>query len=220
VGGRFHLPVCTRDQHLHRSERAGDNAGFAADASLLINLHRIIDVGDGTVRAAARAGGGFAVVTGHRAVVPGMFDNGNTWIKHIRGKGMLLVVMRHYAGHFAGMTSNTVLAIRHNKTVHGTLLDWLDKPYLLYDYSIYRGACGQAMSICPERLSICHEHVADQFISAFQKSCRPAQSRQMVYSPCNRLSAGRKLSKGKESTLRVGSRSRKFGLNCVLPRDA
>ncbi|XDK22786.1 Hypothetical protein ABZS17I87_03131 [Kosakonia cowanii] len=120
------------------------------------------------------------------------------------------------------MTSNTVLAIRHNKTVHGTLLDWLDKPYLLYDYSIYRGACGQAMSICPERLSICHEHVADQFISAFQKSSRPAQSRRMVYSPFNRLSARRTLSKGKESTLRVGSRRRKFGLNAfclVMPQS-
>ena len=189
MSGGFHLPFYGRDQHLHRAERAGDNAGFAADAFLLINLYRIIDASDGTVRATARAGSRFTVVAGHRAVLLGVFDDGNTWVERIRGKRMLLFVVRHNAGHFAGMTSNTVLAIRHNKTVHGTLLDWLDKPYLLYDYSIYRGACGQAMSICPERLSICHEHVADQFISAFQKSSSPAYLRRMVYSPCNRFSA-------------------------------
>jgi len=78
--------------------------------------------------------------------------------------------MRHHTRHFAGTTSNTLLAIRHNKTIHGTLLFWFNKPYFLYDHFIYRGSTTQAMFICPDRLSICHELVADQFISGFLKN--------------------------------------------------
>ena len=33
-------------------------------------------------------------------------------------QGMLLIVVRHHAGDFAGATPNALLAVSHNKTIH------------------------------------------------------------------------------------------------------
>jgi len=74
--------------------------------------------------------------------------------------------MCHYTGHFTGATPYTLLAVSHNKTIHGSLLFWFNKPYFLYEQCIYLGCSAQAMYICPEALLNGHAHVADQFIVA------------------------------------------------------
>ncbi|EFX47890.1 hypothetical protein LTSEBAI_3487 [Salmonella enterica subsp. enterica serovar Baildon str. R6-199] len=47
---------------------------------------------------------------------------------------MSLIIVSHYAGDLAGMAAQTLLAIGHNKTIHGVLLFWLQKPYSLYEH--------------------------------------------------------------------------------------
>jgi hypothetical protein len=73
--------------------------------------------------------------------------------------------MRHHTRHFTGTAPNTLLAVSHNKTIHGNLLFWFNKPWFLYEQCIYLGYSGRAMYICTEALLNCHAHVADQFIA-------------------------------------------------------
>ncbi|AMO47822.1 Hypothetical protein AKI40_1407 [Enterobacter sp. FY-07] len=168
MGGGFHPPLANgRYQDLQGAERARDNAGLTADALLLVDLHGIIDTTDRTVRATAGTGCSFTVAAGHRAALLLMFNYRNARMKMRRTDDMLLFIVSHYARHFAGTTSYTLLAIRHNKAIHGTLLFWFNKPCFLYEHCIYRGSFTLAMYNCPDRLSICHELVADQFISGF-----------------------------------------------------
>jgi len=116
------------DQNLHGAEGACDDAGFTADTLLLIDLHAVANPTDGAVGTATGAGGGFAVVTGHRPTLPLMLDDGNARMKLRAAQNMLVIVMRHHAGDFTSTTSYTLLAIRHNKTIHGNLLLCSDKP--------------------------------------------------------------------------------------------
>jgi hypothetical protein len=44
---------------------------------------------------------------------------------------MLFAIVSHDAGDLTGMASQALLAIDHNKTIHGFLLFWLQKPYSL-----------------------------------------------------------------------------------------
>ena len=39
---------------------------------------------------------------------------------------MLLIIMRHYAGNFAGVAPNTLLAVSHNKTIHNDTCFWFN----------------------------------------------------------------------------------------------
>ena len=39
---------------------------------------------------------------------------------------VLFTVVRHHAGDFAGTTSNTVLAVGHNKTIHNNTCFWFN----------------------------------------------------------------------------------------------
>lgn len=62
-----------------------------------------------------------------------MFNDRNSGLKMPLAQDMLLTIMGHDTGDFAGIASQALLAIDHNKTIHGFLLFWLQKPYSLYD---------------------------------------------------------------------------------------
>ena len=65
VGARFNAPLFGWRQHyLHGAKRAGNDAGFAADAFRLIDQNSIITLTNSAVRAATRAGGILAVMAG------------------------------------------------------------------------------------------------------------------------------------------------------------
>jgi hypothetical protein len=109
--------VCT-DHNVDGAERTGEHAGFAADTALWVNLHAVILFDDGRYRAALGAGGIFTVTTGHSAALrPGLYHR-NTRCEIALTQRMLFIMMSHHAGNFAGATSNTLLAVCHNKTIH------------------------------------------------------------------------------------------------------
>ena len=66
-----------------------------------------------------------------RAALLLMFNDGNSGLEMPLAQDMLLVVVSHDAGDLTGMASQALLAIDHNKTIHGFLLFWLQKPYSL-----------------------------------------------------------------------------------------
>ena len=39
---------------------------------------------------------------------------------------VLLIVVRHHAGHFAGATPDALLAVSHNKTIHNNTCFWFN----------------------------------------------------------------------------------------------
>jgi hypothetical protein len=86
---------------------------------------------DCPVRATSGAGRIFTVVAGHCATLLLMFNDGNSGLEMPLAQDMLLVVVSHDAGDLTGMASQALLAIDHNKTIHGFLLFWLQKPYSL-----------------------------------------------------------------------------------------
>jgi hypothetical protein len=88
---------------------------------------------DGAIRAASGTGRVLTVAAGHRAALVLMFDDGNARLKMPLAQDMLLIVMRHDTGDLTGVASQALLAVDHNKTIHGFLLFWLQKPYSLYD---------------------------------------------------------------------------------------
>ena len=55
-------------------------------------------------------------------VAAGQFAVTSVWEKALRGQHVLLLVMRHHAGHFAGLAADALSAIAQNKVVHGFLL--------------------------------------------------------------------------------------------------
>ncbi len=67
-------------------------------------------------------GGVLAVAAGDGVTLALRFDHGDTWQKALRGQHVLLLVMRHHAGHFAGLAADALSAIAQNKVVHGFLL--------------------------------------------------------------------------------------------------
>ncbi len=66
--------------------------------------------------------GVLAVAAGDGVTLALRFDHGDTWQKALRGQHVLLLVMRHHAGHFAGTAADALSAIAQNKVVHGFLL--------------------------------------------------------------------------------------------------
>ncbi|OTW33110.1 hypothetical protein CAP57_20770 [Enterobacter kobei] len=53
---------------------------------------------------------------------------------------MLPIVVRHYAGHFAGATPNALLAISHNKTIHNHTCFWFNNLFL-YKSMVFTHHC-------------------------------------------------------------------------------
>jgi hypothetical protein len=106
------------DNHIHGTKRTRHHAGLTANASLRVNLHAILDFCYGPVWATLLAGGIFTVVTGHCTVTLPLFKHRNTGNKLALSQNMLLVIMPHYARHFARVTANTVFIVSHNKTIH------------------------------------------------------------------------------------------------------
>jgi hypothetical protein len=88
---------------------------------------------DCPVWATSGAGRIFTVVAGHRTALLLMLDDGNSGLEMPRAQDMLLAIVSHDAGDLTGMATQALLAIDHNKTIHGFLLFWLQKPYSLYD---------------------------------------------------------------------------------------
>ena len=57
---------------------------------------------------------------------------------------MLLAVVRHHAGHFAGPTPNALLAVSHNKTIHNHTCFWFNNLILCMNRVFtHYGAIGQ-----------------------------------------------------------------------------
>jgi hypothetical protein len=106
------------DDDLHRAKRASHRAGLTADAFLLIHLYAVIAFADGAVRAALRAGRIFTMMTCDGASLPAGPQDRNTGMKMALAQNVLLTVVRHDAGYFAGATPNALLAVSHNKTIH------------------------------------------------------------------------------------------------------
>jgi len=98
-GGRHH--------HLQGAKRTGDNAGFASNTFLFIDLHGAIRYLDRAIRTAAGAGRIFTMVTGHGATLLTLLYNGNARPEPGFLNDVLLIIMCHHAGHFTGMAGNT-----------------------------------------------------------------------------------------------------------------
>jgi G:T-mismatch repair DNA endonuclease (very short patch repair protein) len=81
-----------------------------------------------------RAGRIFAVVAGNGTVLA-RFEDRNTGMKMALAQDMLLIVVRHHAGDFAGTTPNALLAVSHNKTIHNHTCFWFNN-LILYMYCI------------------------------------------------------------------------------------
>lgn len=114
-----------RQDYLHRAKRTGHYAGFTADTLLLINLHAVVDVAYRPIRTTAGARSIFAMVAGHRTPLMLMLDDSDPGLVVTLAKDMLLFIVGQDTSHFTGMASQALLAVGHNKTVHGDLLFWL-----------------------------------------------------------------------------------------------
>jgi hypothetical protein len=106
---------------LHDPKRAGHHAGFTADTFFLAHLYAAVNLAYRTVRTAAGAGRAFTMVTRYGVTFFLAFDDDNSWQKAACGQDVLLIVMRHDAGHFAGLASDAFVTIAQNKVVHGIL---------------------------------------------------------------------------------------------------
>ncbi|KAI3489647.1 hypothetical protein L1887_46702 [Cichorium endivia] len=108
------------DHHLHRAVRAGDHAGFAANAALLHDVHKAFLAFNRPVRADVRARCVFALATDGGGGNIHAFDDVDTRQEGVRGKrrAVLLRLMGNHARHFTGTATNTLTRIGHNKTVH------------------------------------------------------------------------------------------------------
>lgn len=119
VGRGFHATVVQRrNDDFHRAKRAGHHAGFATNAFLLIHLYAVIVFADSAVRAALRTGRILTMVAGDGAFSGARLEYRNAGMKMALAQDMLLVVVRHDTGDFASTTSDTLLAVGHNKTIH------------------------------------------------------------------------------------------------------
>jgi hypothetical protein len=106
---------------LHYPKRAGHHAGFTADTLFLAHLYATVNLAYRAVRTAAGAGRAFTMVTRYGVTFLLAFDEHNPRQKTPFGQDVLLIVMRHDAGHFAGPASDTFVTIAQNKVVHGIL---------------------------------------------------------------------------------------------------
>ena len=109
----------------HRTKWTSYHAGFTANTLLLIDLNAVINVADCAIRAATGAGRIFTMVTGHCTTLLLMFDNRNSGMKMVLAQDMLLIIVSHDTGDFTSMTTQTLLTVGHNKTIHNDLLFWL-----------------------------------------------------------------------------------------------
>jgi hypothetical protein len=73
---------------------------------------------DSAVRTALRAGCILTMMTGNGAFSGAGPEYRNAGMKMALAQDMLLVVVRHNTGDFASTTSDTLLAVGHNKTIH------------------------------------------------------------------------------------------------------
>ncbi|ABX20340.1 hypothetical protein SARI_00403 [Salmonella enterica subsp. arizonae serovar 62:z4,z23:-] len=80
---------------------------------------------DRAVRTATGAGRILAMMTCYRAALMLMFDDSNSGLIALWRQYMSLIIVSHYTGDLAGMAPQALLAIGHNKTIHGVLLFWL-----------------------------------------------------------------------------------------------
>jgi hypothetical protein len=111
---------------------------------LLIHLYAVIAFTDGAVRAALRAGRVFAVMAGDGASLLAGSQDRNTGMKMALAQDVLLTVVRHHAGHFAGATPNALLAVSHNKTIHIHTCFWFNNLILCMNMVFtHHGAIGQ-----------------------------------------------------------------------------
>jgi hypothetical protein len=81
---------------------------------------------DGTIRAASRAGRILTVMAGDGAIFSARFEDRNAGGKLVLAQDMLFAVVRHHTRDLAGTTSNTLLAVGHNKTIHNDTCFWFN----------------------------------------------------------------------------------------------
>jgi hypothetical protein len=84
------------------------------------------------------------MMAGHRAALLAGSQDRDTGMKMAFAQDMLLIVVRHHAGHFAGATPNALLAVSHNKTIHNHTCFWFNN-LSLYKSMVFthHGAIGQ-----------------------------------------------------------------------------
>ena len=67
----------------------------------------------------------------------------------VLAQDMLLIIVSHDTGDFTSMTTQTLLTVGHNKTIHNDLLFW--KNLILYMSVVITRLTGEsAMFMCPE----------------------------------------------------------------------
>lgn len=145
--------------HLHRPVRAGDDAGFAADATLLHHMDKAFIAADGAVRADIGAGGVFTLTAGGRRGNIDPFDHVNTRLKGVRRQGgaVLMFLMGYHAGHFASATADTFARIGDN----GYACDEAGHPVSYEDETVLAHGPVRRLLSRPDALHCDHETFAD-----------------------------------------------------------
>jgi hypothetical protein len=79
----------------------------------------------------------------------------NAGMKMALAQDMLLIVVRHHAGDFAGATPNALLAVSHNKTIHNHTCFWFNN-LILYMNMVFthHGAIGQCSNARKPTISV------------------------------------------------------------------
>jgi hypothetical protein len=141
--------TCWCKDYLHCAEGTGNHAGFTADTFLLVDLNAVFDMTDCAIWATPGARRILAVVAGYRAALMLMFDHRNSGLKMPLVQYVLLIIVGHYASDLTGMASQALLAIGHNKTIHGVLLFWWQN-LILYMNVINRRRRGRQCSFAQD----------------------------------------------------------------------
>ena len=113
-----------RGHHLHRTKRAGDDTGLAAETTLLLDLDRIQPVDDRAARAGIDARGVVAVVASHRRADVQAFDHPEAWRERRRRQQADASgpFVSQHAGDFASTAADTPARLRNNEPIHPRIL--------------------------------------------------------------------------------------------------
>ena len=107
-----------RHHHFHRPERADQHTAFTADTFFLIQFDYIVRHIQGIHRAGSGTGGVFALAAGDSEAVTLFEHDTDTGGVITAVMWPVVIIMRDNAGNFAGVTSDTFLAVRNYTFVH------------------------------------------------------------------------------------------------------
>ncbi|EFE22999.1 hypothetical protein EDWATA_01987 [Edwardsiella tarda ATCC 23685] len=107
--------------HLDGAEWASHDAGFATDTLLLLDLNAVVTFLDGAVGTYAGAGSIFTVAAEECRAAVFAFDDVDARLELRRSENMLAVIVGHYAGDLTATTTDAVVSIGDDKTIHNDL---------------------------------------------------------------------------------------------------